>query len=99
MQVTRLFNSFRNRLLILLAAGVFVFTQTIDLQHSHEGDLKLQADCQVCLKLGSQNDVVIATPGDLLVALAAAHFQLNIPDSLSRTVRSYSPRGPPRSSS
>ena len=82
MQVTRLFNSKRNRLLILIAACVFVFTQTIDLQHSHDGDLSLQADCQICLKLGSQTDIAIAKSEAPQVALAVVHFQSNVLDSL-----------------
>ena len=97
MQVTHLFNSNRNRLLILVAACVFVFAQTIDLQHSHDGDLSLQADCQVCLKLGSQSDVSIAKSEAPPAAIVAVHFQSNVLDTKSRTVRVFSPRGPPLS--
>ena len=96
MQVTRFFNSNRNRLVILVAACVFVFTQTIDLQHSHQGDLKLQADCEVCLKLGSQNDVTIAKSEAPQAAFAVVSFQSNELASFARTDHSFDPRGPPR---
>lgn len=99
MQVTRLYSSNRNRLLILVAACVFLFTQTIDLQHSHGGDLNLQSDCHVCLKLGSQHDLAVAKPADLQTAFVAVHFQSTVLTPVFRTVHSYSPRGPPRLSS
>ena len=97
MQVTRLYKSNRNRLLIVVAALLFVFTQTLDLQHTHDGDLNLQVDCQVCLKLGSQNDVAIAKSEDPQTTVAVVYFQSNVLNSVFETVRTYSPRAPPRS--
>ena len=60
MHVTGLFTSNRNRLILLAAAFVFVLVQTATQQHSHDGDLSIHMDCQICLKLGSQNDVAVA---------------------------------------
>lgn len=97
MQVTNLFNSCRNRLLILVAAFVFVFTQTIDLQHSHGGDLELQADCQICLKLGSHNDISLAGSVAIQAESAETQFQSTVLDLDSGTSYRYNPRGPPRS--
>jgi len=65
MQMTSLFGHKRSRVLILVASLVYLLSQTVDLQHTHEGDLNLHADCQICLKLGSQGDatvVDVATP-------------------------------------
>ena len=73
MYLTRLLSSNRNRLTLLAAAFVFVLVQTITLQHSHDGDLSIHVDCQICLKLGSQDDVTVlqsaASEADLLTSI------------------------------
>ena len=59
MQMTSLIRHRRSRVLMLVAALVYLLSQTIDLQHTHDGDLNLHADCQICLKLTSQSDASI----------------------------------------
>lgn len=97
MHVTRFLNSNRNRLLLFAAACVFVFTQTLDLQHSHSGDLSSQVDCEVCLKLGNQNGIAVAKLEIPQLTLTVAYLQESVVGSVSRAIRSYSPRAPPRS--
>jgi hypothetical protein len=73
----RLFNSGHHRLLMLAAALVYVLSQTVDLQHSHDGDLSLQSDCFICLKLGSQHNAV-ATP-ELVPVIASGFVSFTFP--------------------
>lgn len=40
---------------------IFLFSQTSSLLHSHAGDLKRHVDCELCLKVGSGDDTLIAT--------------------------------------
>jgi len=47
--------------LLALLCVLFIAAQTVGLSHSHEGDLSLQADCDVCLKLTSDDDLIVAS--------------------------------------
>lgn len=82
---------------MLAAALVFVVSQTIDLQHHHDGDLSLEVDCQICLKLNSQNDSTLAKSNSLQVAHATIYFLTTVPDLFIRSNATHRPRGPPRS--
>ncbi|OGT73905.1 MAG: hypothetical protein A3H44_08190 [Gammaproteobacteria bacterium RIFCSPLOWO2_02_FULL_57_10] len=39
---------------------VFLFAQSTSLLHSHAGDLKRHIDCELCLKVGSGDDALVA---------------------------------------
>lgn len=39
---------------------LFLFAQSTSLLHSHAGDLKRHIDCELCLKVGSGDDVLVA---------------------------------------
>jgi len=39
---------------------LFLTAQTAGLSHSHDGDLRLQADCDICLKLSSDDETAVA---------------------------------------
>lgn len=41
-----------------LLAFLFTFVQGAGLVHHHDGDLQQQFDCNICLKSGSNNDIV-----------------------------------------
>ncbi len=57
----------------LLLRGVLVFTllfvQAVALNHTHSGDLADRVDCDICLKVGSSDDVLVST--NLLLAVKA----------------------------
>jgi hypothetical protein len=38
---------------------LFLTAQTAGLSHSHDGDLRLQADCDVCLKLSTDDEAAV----------------------------------------
>ena len=41
-----------------LLAFLFTFVQGAGLVHNHDGELQQQFDCNICLKSGSNNDIV-----------------------------------------
>ena len=43
---------------LALLCVLFLSTQTQGLAHSHDGDLSLQPDCEVCLKVSTDDEVV-----------------------------------------
>ncbi|MFM1896753.1 MAG: hypothetical protein RLZZ385_1827 [Pseudomonadota bacterium] len=48
-------------LLAVITALTLVVSQAAALQHTHEGDLQTQFDCQLCHKLGSSEDGLPST--------------------------------------
>jgi hypothetical protein len=78
--------------LLGLLCLLVVTAQAIDLSHSHNGDLNLQADCDICLKLSSDDDMLLntvdSTPGShkQLFALPA-HRNVPVADILSSQAR------------
>lgn len=63
--------------LLALLCVLFIAAQTVGLSHSHEGDLSLQADCDVCLKLNSDDDVIVASDSIKLGAPVAIEVELS----------------------
>lgn len=37
---------------------LLLFVQSADLTHSHDGDLQQQFDCEICLKVGANEDFI-----------------------------------------
>ena len=81
--------------MLLAAALVFLLTQTIDLQHSHDGDLSLHPDCQICLKLGSFNDISLAKPQLPEPTVFIVGENADVQSLLFRAVPSPQSRAPP----
>ncbi|MEQ8313506.1 MAG: hypothetical protein RIC17_05285 [Gammaproteobacteria bacterium] len=78
--------------LLGLLCLLFVTAQAIDLTHSHNGDLNLQADCDICLKLGSDDDMLLnaveSAPGSHRQILAVpAHRNVPVADILTSQAR------------
>ncbi len=97
MHLVRIFKSQRSRLLMLAAAVIYLLAQSIDLQHTHDGDLNLHADCQICMKLGSQNDVALAASDLPQVDAADDEFFAILPQLTGSSVNGQNARAPPRS--
>ena len=53
------------RFVDMLLPGVLVlsllFAQSVNLNHTHSGDLSDRVDCDICLKIGSSDDVLVST--------------------------------------
>ena len=95
LSLTRVYESSRYRLLVLSAALVFLALQTVDLQHSHDGDLNLQADCHICLKLGSQHLGVVADAAVPVLETAPTHYEFTLPVPVTGNVLAPRSRAPP----
>jgi hypothetical protein len=97
MHLVTIFKSHRSRLLMLAAAVIYLLSQSIDLQHTHDGDLNLHADCQICMKLGSQNDVAVAASALPQVEAADNEFRTTLPDLTVASIKGHNSRAPPHS--
>ncbi|MDT8428099.1 MAG: hypothetical protein RQ757_04960 [Pseudomonadales bacterium] len=71
------------RLRTLPAAGLLclllLFLQSVELLHAHGNDLQLQADCDICLKLGHGDE-----------AITVAEFTLSLEPATENPVSSTS---------
>lgn len=52
---------------LALLCVLFVFAQIQGLTHAHDGDLNFTADCDICLKLSSGDDVLVSADAALPV--------------------------------
>ncbi len=51
---------FRSLPLTALVCLMLLFVQAATFSHSHENDLQVRYDCDICLKIGSSTDVIAA---------------------------------------
>ena len=72
-----------------------LFAQTVEQGHSHEADLQAQFDCEICLKVGSLEDVVVADAPDLSFPRIPQIFSVLIQNQSSIEIASATARGPP----
>jgi len=82
--------------LLALLCVLFLAAQIQGLNHTHEGNLDYQADCDICLKLSSGDDVLIAscseTPTRLSQQAEAQYASADLPAEL---VKFRQARAPP----
>lgn len=64
--------------LMAVLSAVLLFAQAVEYGHSHDSDLKAQFDCEVCLKLGSLDDVVADKVAGLNRQSAAQSYSTRI---------------------
>lgn len=83
-------------LLSFLLVCSLLFTQTVSLGHSHDGDLRDQIDCEICLKVGSNDDSVVSTSELPIVKSTASSFQVLLPTAVHTVARAPSARAPPQ---
>jgi hypothetical protein len=68
---------------LMAVLSVFLlFAQAVEHSHSHDADLQAQFDCEICLKVGSQDDAAVAKAPSL--------HQQPISQSYSALVQSHS---------
>jgi hypothetical protein len=72
-----------------------LFAQAVEHGHSHEADLQAQFDCEICLKIGSLDDVVLAEAPSLHFSSTPQTFSILIQNQISSELVSASARGPP----
>ena len=72
-----------------------LFAQLVEQGHSHEADLRAQFDCEICLKIGSLDDVIVAEAPKLSLSTAHQTFPILIQNQTSSKLVAASARGPP----
>jgi hypothetical protein len=83
-------------LLSFLLVCSLLFTQAVSLNHSHDGDLRDQIDCEICLKVGSSDDSVVSTSELAIVKSVTSSFQNLLPAAVHTVARAPSARAPPQ---
>ena len=72
-----------------------LFAQAVEHGHSHEADLQAQFDCEICLKIGSLEDIAVAEAPNLSFSSTHQTFSILIQNQTSSELVSASARGPP----
>lgn len=73
----------------------FVFAQAVSLSHSHEGDLRDQVDCEICLKVSADDDVLLGKT-ELVTGIYPSRFdQTSLAAAISVAVPTATARAPP----
>lgn len=73
-----------------------LFTQAVSLNHSHDGDLRDQIDCEICLKVGSSDDGLVSTSELSIVKSVTSSFHVSLPAVVHTVARAPSARAPPQ---
>jgi hypothetical protein len=81
--------------LMAMLSLFLLFAQAVEHGHSHEADLQAQFDCEICLKIGSLEDVVLAEAPSLHFSSTPQTFPILIQNQTSSELVSASARGPP----
>ena len=81
--------------LLSMLVAVLLSVQSADLNHTHEGELHTQYDCEICLKFGSEEDLLLSSE----TSYQFSKFQYSPAESgitlESSEVLSANPRAPP----
>lgn len=72
-----------------------LFAQVVEQAHSHEADLQAQFDCEICLKIGSLDDIAVADTADLNIPIQREAFSLLTQNQISAELASATARDPP----
>ena len=72
-----------------------LFAQAVEHGHSHEADLQAQFDCEICLKIGSLEDIAVAEATNLSFLSTHQTFPILIQNQISSEPISASARSPP----
>ena len=95
MLFTRLQHLARRRGLVLLAALALVVSQAIALEHTHDGDLKLRVDCQLCVKLSAGDESIPVSITVLALEHSAPEYIEPIHCAVFTTLPVPTARAPP----
>ena len=99
---TKIVSDIRNQMtalrslpLMAVLSLFLLFAQAVESGHSHEADLQAQFDCEICLKMGSLEDIAVAEALNLGVSSTHHTFAILIQNQISSELVSASARGPP----
>ena len=81
---------------LMVALSLFLlFSQVLATGHSHEAALLAQFDCEICLKIGSLENIAVAKASSLSFSTGDQIFSILIQNQISSETIKASARGPP----
>ena len=81
---------------LLVALSLFLlFSQVLETGHSHESDLLAQFDCEICLKIGSLEDIAVAEASSLSLSTGNQIFSILSQNQISSETVKAAARSPP----
>jgi hypothetical protein len=81
---------------LMAVLSVFLlFAQAVEHGHSHDADLQAQFDCEICLKIGSLDNIAVAEAPQLIAPATGQQFSILIQNQISSDVLSATARAPP----
>jgi hypothetical protein len=93
--ITNLVARKAGKTLLALLCVLFLSAQTVDLSHSHGGNSDQQADCDICLKLSSDDEVIIDSSAAQVATTHAVENLVARPTWFAQTTLSAHARAPP----
>ena len=81
---------------LMVALSLFLlFSQVLALGHSHEADLLAQFECEICLKIGSLEDIAVAEASSLSLSTGNQIFSILSQNQISSETVKAAARSPP----
>ena len=81
--------------LMAVLSAFLLFAQAVEYGHSHDADLQSQFDCEVCLKVGSLDDVALAKAPSLNQQASVQSYTTFIESHSSTEIIRATARAPP----
>ena len=94
-RIRKQMTALRSLPLMAMLSLFLLFAQAVEHGHSHEADLQAQFDCEICLKIGSLEDVVIAEAPNLTLPATQQTFSILVQNQISSELATATARGPP----
>jgi hypothetical protein len=81
---------------LMVALSLFLlFSQVLAPGHSHEADLLAQFECEICLKIGSFEDITVAEASSLRLSTGNQIFSILSQNQISSETVKAAARSPP----
>jgi hypothetical protein len=72
-----------------------LFAQAVSLNHTHNGDLNDRVDCDICLKIGSNDDALISASSLPVIKASSTVYSLEPSSTLGSALIRATARAPP----
>ena len=87
---------FRSLPLAAVVCLLLLFVQSAALSHSHDNDLQVRYDCDICLKIGTSTDAVAAGHVDIPVSPIEFEWRDAVTELPFLPLRDLRSRAPPQ---
>ena len=95
--ISRRMTALKSLPLMALLSFMLLFAQAVEHGHSHDADLQSQFDCEICLKVGSLDDLAIADAPSFDLPTGSQVFTALITNPVSSKPARTTARAPPAS--